>query len=102
MDLSDRLRLHFDQLENLRGKMKSFENDNQVRKDIKRLYGEMKIPVEKRIYFLNLEIERLREIMRAIIQKYNWLIFGINGLFLNMSVMNFSRAYKKLTDEIYE
>ncbi|RHZ79752.1 hypothetical protein Glove_141g73 [Diversispora epigaea] len=53
---------------------------------------------------LNLEFERLREIMRAIIHKaieeYNWLIFGINVRFLNMNVMDFSSLPK--TDEIYE
>ncbi|RHZ87664.1 hypothetical protein Glove_33g198 [Diversispora epigaea] len=49
---------------------------------------------------LNLEFERLREIMRAIIQKaieeYNRLIFG--GL--NVNVMNSSRAYKKYIELI--
>ncbi|RHZ73036.1 hypothetical protein Glove_233g14 [Diversispora epigaea] len=53
---------------------------------------------------LNLEIERLREIMRAIIRKVieecNWLFFGINVWFLCMNVMDFSSLQK--TDEIYE
>ncbi|RHZ75100.1 hypothetical protein Glove_217g174 [Diversispora epigaea] len=50
------------------------------------------------IFPLNLKFERLREIMPTIIRKalkYNWLIFRINVWFLNLNVMNFSRAYKK-------
>ncbi|RHZ84184.1 hypothetical protein Glove_84g131 [Diversispora epigaea] len=78
MDLSDRLRLSFDQLEILRGGVKAFEN----------------------YYQLNLEFKRLREIMRTIIHKaideYNWLIFGINVWFLNMNVMDFSSLQKSI------
>ncbi|RHZ70964.1 hypothetical protein Glove_264g26 [Diversispora epigaea] len=73
----------------MRRKVKSFENYYQVRRDC----------LEK----LNLEFERLREIMRAIIyniEEYNWLIFGISVWFLNMNGMDFLSLQK--TDEIYE
>ncbi|RHZ78458.1 hypothetical protein Glove_164g60 [Diversispora epigaea] len=63
MDLSTGLRLSFDRLEILRGKVKSFENDYQVRK------GK---------HELSLEFECLREITRSIIhkaiEKYNLLV----------------------------
>ncbi|RHZ81787.1 hypothetical protein Glove_117g41 [Diversispora epigaea] len=89
LNLPTGLNLSCDQLEILKGKVKSFEKDYQVRKGkldmlskgVKYLYGELKTPVEERIQIcddnldeeylekLNLEFERLREIMRAIIQK---------------------------------
>ncbi|RHZ89468.1 hypothetical protein Glove_13g243 [Diversispora epigaea] len=76
MDLSNRLRLSFDQLEILRGKVKSFENYYQVQKDVKAsgiFFKQIQLCDdnfdELCLEKLSLEFERLREIMRAIIYK---------------------------------
>ncbi|CAG8503981.1 12511_t:CDS:10 [Acaulospora colombiana] len=88
VELPSGLRLNKEQLEILKNKMETFEKDYVVRKGkldmlkkgIINLYNELNVPEEERVELidsldeeyleqLTLEFERLREIMRVIIQK---------------------------------